>query len=81
MNQRELALQAQVEKLQAQNDLMRKLSTKKGFCQYYFEILPNFTTNEEAFNHVNELFFELFKEYRYVDHLSFKQVIRWYHKN
>ena len=81
MNQRELALQAQIEKLQAQNELMRKLSTKKGFCQYYFDVLPDFKFCNEAFDHVNSLYLELFGENRYSDFVSFRQAIHWFKKN
>jgi hypothetical protein len=81
MNQQQLALQAQIDKLTQQNILMKRLASKKGFCQYYFESLPKFSSNTEAFEFVNNLYFELFGEFRYSDYLSFKQAIRWFYKN
>lgn len=80
MDQHQLALQAQIEKLQKQNELMRKLSTPNGFCNYYFEILPQFQFNHEAFNHVNQLYADLFGQPRYADAISFRQILRAYHR-
>lgn len=45
-----------------------------GFFQYYFYELPHHRTKIEAFNHVNELYFDLFGEYRYEDYNSFRLI-------
>lgn len=78
MSPEENALRAQCQKLEAQNELMRKLSTRDGFYSQYFEEIPRSRTNEEAFNKVNDLYRELFGEDRYSDFDSFKKVTRRY---
>ncbi|RZJ33733.1 MAG: hypothetical protein EOO51_12640 [Flavobacterium sp.] len=76
------ALNLRLEKLEKQNQLMRQLSTRDGFYAKYFEEIPKAKTNEEAFNTLNDLYFELFGEYRYSDFDSFKTVTnRNYKKN
>lgn len=69
--QQEIAIQAQMEKLRKENELMRKIGTAPGFFQYYFSILPQHRTRIEAFNFANEQYFELYGEYRYSTHGSF----------
>lgn len=72
MTQLELAQKAELEKLQAQNELMRKLATKSGFYHFYFTKINDFKTNIECFNYCNELYHSLFGEYRYSSNESFK---------
>lgn len=73
MNQLELALAAEIEKLKKQNEKMRQLATREGFYRAYFSECKNAVSNQEAFNKVNDLYFELFKEYRYACWNSFKR--------
>lgn len=61
----------EIEKLIAQNQLMRQLATSTGFYEYYFKQLKHHRTNIECFNSVNEAYFEIFGEYRYSDYRSF----------
>lgn len=71
----ENALQIEIEKLKKQNELMRQLSTVEGFSFYYYTNCKNHSTNKEAFNFVNDQYYELFGEYRYSDFHSFKRVL------
>jgi hypothetical protein len=80
MNQEQLALRAQIEKLTAQNELMKKIATRQGFCDYYFKILPEHKTNQAAFYFLNDLYENLFGIKRYEDHHSFKSAINHYFK-
>jgi hypothetical protein len=45
-----------------------------GFFQYYFNELPHHPTQTDAFNHVNDLYYELFGEYRYESYDTFRKV-------
>lgn len=55
--------------------------TPLGFYRYYFDELPHHNTKIEAFNHVNQLYFDLYGEYRYEDHISFRIVYNRHLKN
>lgn len=76
----ENALRIEIEKLKEQTELMRQLSTVTGFIFYYFTKCKEHKTNNEAFNHVNDLYFDLFGEFRYSDFHSFKRVIIYHNK-
>ena len=55
-----------------------KIATYDGYFQYYFDVLKNFETQKEAFEHVNELHLKFFKKVRYSDWYSFVKVKnRW----
>lgn len=70
-------LQAENEKLKQENELMRAIATTDGFYNYFFKISLQFKTREEAFNHVNELYYELFGAYRYLNYHSFRTTKRY----
>ena len=76
----ENALRIYIEKLEKQNALMLQFSTTSGFYEMYFNELKTAKSNVEAFNIVNERYFELFNKYRYADWNSFKVVTNYYHK-
>jgi hypothetical protein len=80
MTQLEIAQKIEIEKLKKENELMRKLSTVDGFFIYYFSQCPVHKTNIEAFNTVNQKYFDLFGEFRYSDIHSFKKMIRYHTK-
>jgi hypothetical protein len=80
MTQLEIAQKIEIEKLKKENELMRKLSTVDGFFIYYFSQCPVHKTNIEAFNAVNQKYFDLFGEFRYSDIDSFKKMIRYHTK-
>ncbi len=73
MDQLKLAQAAEIEKLQKQNEIMKQLATREGFYNYYFKTCKDAISNLDAFNKANDLYFELFKEYRYTDFNSFKR--------
>lgn len=64
-------IQEQIQELQKQNELMRKLATPNGFYEYYFSQLPKHRTQESCFNAVNEMYFYFFGEYLYSSYTSF----------
>lgn len=73
ITQHEIAILAQEEKYREQVEIIRKIATAKGFYYYYFSLLsnPEFRTRTEVFEYVNNLYFELFGEYRYSSYQSF----------
>ena len=76
MKNQELHLMKEIEKLRAENLIMKKLATTSGFYQYYFENLKNHKTNLDCYNSVNELYHSHFKEYRYASYESFRKYIK-----
>lgn len=76
INNSEVSLLLQQERelvlLQLKVKLMQKLATASGFFSYYFENLKSFLKREQCFNHVNDLYFELFGHYRYDSYSNFK---------
>lgn len=68
-----LSIEAQqiIKKLEAENKLMRQLATATGFFEYYFSMLKHYRTNLECFNAINDLYFDIFGEYKYSSHKSF----------
>ena len=69
-----------VNTLLMENKLLRKLGTRQGFFQYYFERLPKHRTQAECFHEVNGLYFDLFGEERYTDFDSFRKMRNQYLK-
>jgi hypothetical protein len=63
-----------IAKLEKENELMKKLSTSKGFYEYYFEFLKVSKTKVQAFNNVNKLYLNFFGRKRYDDFSTFKQL-------
>ncbi|WP_295093751.1 hypothetical protein [uncultured Flavobacterium sp.] len=76
----EKALRIYVEKLEKENDLLRRLSSTTGFYQEYYKKLASAKSNEAAFNDLNETYHKLFGRYRYSDFNSFKRVTHYYNK-
>ncbi|MCG9792497.1 hypothetical protein [Flavobacterium algicola] len=74
----ENAIRIRIAKLEQENAIMRKLSTRKGFYDAYFEKLKTAKTNTEAFNELNEEYHKLFGHYRYSDWNSFKVMTNYY---
>ena len=73
------ALRIYITKLEKENEEMRKISTRKGFYNEYFNELKTSKTNKEAFETVNERFYTLFGKYRYSDYATFKRMTNYYH--
>jgi len=74
----ENALRIYIEKIEKENELLRKFSTVKGFYDEYFAELPKVNSNKEAFDNVNEVYFSLYGKYKYSDFNSFKRVSNYY---
>lgn len=74
----ENALRIHIEKLEKENAEMRRLSTRKGFYNAFFDKLKTATSNKEAFNEVNEQYHALFGKYRYSDFNTFKRMSNYY---
>jgi len=74
----ENALRIYIAKIEKQNEQMRQLSSRKGFYAAYFIELKTAKSNKEAFDTVNEIYHELFGNYRYSDWNSFKVMTNYY---
>lgn len=68
-------LQEELIEVQRQMLLMRNLVKPLGFYQVYFEELPRHRTKQEAFNSVNDIYFELFGEFKYENYESFRVTV------
>jgi hypothetical protein len=80
MNQIESPKITDLNKLLNENKIMRQLARRQGFFDYYFTECKNHKSNHAAFDAVNDLYFELFGEYRYSDYAAFKNVNNYYNK-
>jgi len=58
--------------------LHKRIGNRSGFFTFYFEQLKEFNTQVETFNHCNELYFELFGEYKYETLNSFRRSLNHY---
>jgi hypothetical protein len=66
------AIQQKLKSAEENYALARLLGTPEGFFQHYFKILPSSRTQIEAFNDVNDQYFEIFGDWRYSDYNSFR---------
>ena len=80
MTHLEKAIQIENKKLEEQIAQIKKLVSIDGFFKIYFEKCKFSKTNKEAFNEVNELYFNYFGKYRYADYQAFKNITNYYHK-
>lgn len=80
MSPLEIANQIEIEKLKVQNEKMKKLATREGFFKEYFLECKNHKTNAAAFESINDQYHELFGQYRYADHDSFKKAVSYQFK-
>lgn len=76
MENLEIALRAENDKLKKERDLIRLLVKRDGFYQYYFKICNEHKTREDAFEYLNNLYFELVGEFRYLNYDSFRKSIK-----
>ncbi|MCO6149075.1 hypothetical protein [Flavobacterium sp. NRK1] len=74
----EIMLEKKVGELQRQNEIMRQLGTLDGFFTAVFNMVKHSRTNEEAFNAVNDQYFEIWGQYRFSDFESYRRS-RYYH--
>lgn len=73
-------LQQQNDRMRVQNERMRQLGRREGFIKIWFTMLEDAKTYEEAFNILNEEYFEYFGEYKYTDYNSFRVIKNRYTK-
>lgn len=67
--------QDQINELTQENEFLKSAATLEGFCRLYFGELPNHVTRVEAFNAVNDRYFDLIGDYRYSDYNTFQTII------
>lgn len=72
MTPHEQHLEALVQKLKKENEIICKIATSSGFYEYYFEQLKHHKTNVDCFEYVNNLYFDFFGEYKYASYNSFR---------
>ena len=75
-SQLEIANEVTYKKVVEELELLKKLVTKKGFHQAWFNSLPKFKSREEAFHNLNEKYFEMIGDYRYSSYKAFQNVNR-----
>jgi len=80
MENLEIAYKALLEKKQKEIDLMKLLNSSDGFYQYFFKICNEYKTREDAFDAVNNLYFELFGRFRYKSYKGFRNSISQFYK-
>lgn len=80
MENLEIAVLAENDKLKKEIDLMRMLNSNDGFYQYFFKICNDHKTREDAFDAVNNLYFELFGRFRYKSYKGFRNSISQFYK-
>ena len=66
-----MSVQKQIEELQEQNNLMKKLASFEGFYHVFLENLKTTKTRHECFEKVNDLHFDLFGFTKYSCYKSF----------
>lgn len=64
-SQQQLADRAALEKIQKKYEILRTIATNEGFYQVWFNSLPNFKSGVEAFNELNELFYQTVIPHKY----------------
>lgn len=74
----ENTLKNYITKLEKENAIMQKLSTRTGFYNYYFNLLKTSKTQTQAFNKVNKLYSTLFGVKRYSDFFAFQKLTNFY---
>lgn len=62
-------------------NLAVQLGTVQGFYQYYFDSLPSHKNQTETFNNANDLYYSIFKQYKFTDADSFRNALKRHLKN
>ena len=77
----ENALRIENIRLNKENEIIKKLSTKQGFFGQYYCNLRTCKNNIEAYEQVNNEYFKYFKEFRFHSYEAFrKQKNRFFKK-
>lgn len=74
-NEQITAMQLQLDQLEEKIKLMRQLRTFDGFYHFFFSQIDKHKNRSTCFHHCNEVFFELYGEYRYSDYGTFRKAI------
>lgn len=74
MTAQEQHLEALIQKLKKENEIIRKIATASGFYEYYFKQLKHYKTEIECFNAINELYHNYFGEFKYSSYDSFRKI-------
>ncbi len=74
MTAQEQHLEALIQKLKAENEIIKKIATSAGFYTYYFEQLKHHKTEVDCFETINDLYFKYFGEYKYSSYNSFRKL-------
>lgn len=74
MTAHEQHLEALVQKLKKENEIICKIATSSGFYEYYFEQLKHYKTNIDCFEYVNNLYCQYFGEYKYSSYDTFRKL-------
>lgn len=62
-------------------EIAKKIGTRNGFFQYYFDISKRCCSNSEAFQLTNQIHYLIFKEYRYTSYTTFSKQKQKYLRN
>lgn len=65
-----------IERLQERQQRIKLLGSKNGFLEAFYRKLSTANTRNDAFNAVNEEYFEIFGEYRFTNYNSFRASYR-----
>ena len=76
MKTEKLERKKEINELTAKIRMMKKLVTREGFFKYYFELLKDAESKEQAFNKVNDLYCKLFGENRFSSFLEFSKMAK-----
>ena len=74
MDQLQKINEKKILKLTQQLARMKLLATKKGFVQEYYKSCKTAKTNNDAFEAINNEYFDLFGEFRYRNFESFRKI-------
>lgn len=70
----------QLQKLEVKIELIKQMATVSGFIELYFKELKTAKTQAEAFNNLNNKYYEFTGEYKYSSFDSFRKARNYYLK-
>lgn len=65
-----------IKRVEQETEMMKKLLTRKGFYEYYFELLKCSKTKYRAFSKANRLYYKLFGQKRYTNFSVFSKMVK-----
>lgn len=71
--QLQLANEHELKQLQQKFEKLRRIVTAEGFCKEWFKLLPKFKNRREAFEHLNDFYYNNVEPptYRYSSYKNF----------